>query len=455
MKSNIKECDLFVIGAGSGGVRAARLAAQSGADVVIAEKYRIGGTCVIRGCIPKKLLSYSSKFSKHNIIAQSYGWSFDEPRFSWKRLIENKNKEIQRLSNIYKTNLEKSGANVIESEAKIIDRDTVELSNGDQFKCKKILIATGAKPNFPNITGIEYGISSDDFFELDKLPENVVIIGGGYIALEFASIISGLGTMCELIYRGDKLLKNFDVDISNNIYEQIQSDKCKVRLNTDITKLDLHNGKYIATLNDGATISTDLVLFATGRISDLSFIGDKIVIETDASGRVIVDSQFQTSIPNIYAIGDVANNYHLTPLAIREAMIFAREQFEKDKDNYIIENIPTAVFSNPEIGTIGLSEQDALQKYKKIDIYTSSFRPLYYTLSDVNKRTFIKLIIDHKTQVLIGFHMMGDDSAELTQIMSTLINKKASKTDLDNTIPLHPSTSEEIMTMRNKVTKEL
>jgi len=322
---------------------------------------------------PKKLLSYSSKFSKHNIIAESYGWSFDEPKFSWERLIENKNNEIQRLSNIYKTNLEKSGANVIESEAKIIDRDIVELSNGDQFKCKKILIATGAKPNFPNIKGIEHGVSSDDFFELDKLPENVVIVGGGYIALEFASIISGFGSMCELIYRGDKLLKNFDIDISNNIY----------------------------------------------------------------------------------AIGDVANNYHLTPVAIREAMIFAREQFEKDTDKYVIENIPTAVFSNPEIGTVGLSEQDALQKYKKIDIYTSSFRPLYYTLSDVNKRTFIKLIIDHKTQVLVGFHMMGDDSAELTQTMSTLINKKASKMDLDNTIPLHPSTSEEIMTMRNKVTKEL
>ena len=447
--------DLFVIGAGSGGVRAARLAAQSGAKVCIAEKDRIGGTCVIRGCVPKKFLSYSSKFSKHNVVAKSYGWHQEEITFSWDKLIENKNKQIEKLSNIYRSNLEKAGVRIFESEARIVNTNIIELSNGDKYRAKKILIATGARPNFPNIKGSQYGISSDDFFELKTLPKNVIVVGGGYIALEFSSIISGLGSNCDLLYRGDKLLKGFDQDISKIITRELQSEKCNVRLNTDVIEIAKNENQYEVFTNDRKHLKADLVLFATGRLANVDCISNDVNIKIGPNNSIAVNKKYQTTIPNIFAVGDASNSNHLTPVAIREAMIFARNEFEKDNDNYVIENIPTAVFSSPEIGTVGLNEDQALEKYKKIDIYTSSFRPLYYTLSDINIRTFIKLIISNKSQKLVGFHMVGDDAAEITQIISTLINKKIKKADLDNTIPLHPSTAEEIMTMRDMVTKEI
>jgi len=455
MKNTKADFDLFVIGAGSGGVRAARLAAQSGAKVGIAEKDRIGGTCVIRGCVPKKFLSYSSKFSKHNAVAESYGWHHEEITFSWNKLIENKNKQIEKLSNIYRSNLEKAGVKIFESEARIIDTNTVKLSKGDEYCAKKILIATGAKPNFPDIKGANNGISSDDFFELKKLPQNIIVVGGGYIALEFSSIISGLGSKCELLYRGDKLLKGFDQDISRIITQELQSEKCNVRLNTDVVEITKNKNQYDVVTSDGTRLKTDLVLFATGRLANIDCINKDLDIKINPHNGILVNKKYQTTVPNIFAVGDVSNSDHLTPVAIREAMIFARNEFEKDNSNYIMENIPTAVFSSPEIGTVGLNEDQALEKYKKIDIYTSTFRPLYYTLSDINVRTYIKLIINNKSQRLLGFHMVGDDAAEITQMISTLINKKIKKTDLDNTIPLHPSTSEEIMTMRDMVTKEI
>ena len=455
MKNTKADFDLFVIGAGSGGVRAARLAAQSGAKVGIAEKDRIGGTCVIRGCVPKKFLSYSSKFSKHNAVAESYGWHHEEITFSWNKLIENKNKQIEKLSNIYRSNLEKAGVKIFESEARIIDKNTVKLSKGDEYCAKKILIATGAKPNFPDIKGANNGISSDDFFELKKLPQNIIVVGGGYIALEFSSIISGLGSKCELLYRGDKLLKGFDQDISRIITQELQSEKCNVRLNTDVVEITKNKNQYDVVTSDGIRLKTDLVLFATGRLANIDCINKDLDIKINTHNGILVNKKYQTTVPNIFAVGDVSNSDHLTPVAIREAMIFARNEFEKDNSNYIMENIPTAVFSSPEIGTVGLNEDQALEKYKKIDIYTSTFRPLYYTLSDINVRTYIKLIINNKSQRLLGFHMVGDDAAEITQMISTLINKKIKKTDLDNTIPLHPSTSEEIMTMRDMVTKEI
>ena len=455
MKNTNTDFDLFVIGAGSGGVRAARLASQSGAKVCIAESDRIGGTCVIRGCVPKKFFSYSSKFSKHNTVAKSYGWHHEETTFSWDKLMENKNKQIEKLSNIYRSNLEKAGVKIFELEARIIGSNIVRLSNGDEYYAKKILIATGAKPNFPNIKGVNYGISSDDFFELETLPQKIIVVGGGYIALEFSSIISGLGRKCDLLYRGDKLLKGFDQDISRIITQELQSEKCNVRLNTDVIEITKNKNQFEVLTTNGERLEADLVLFATGRLANIDCINKDLKIKINPNNSVCVNKKYQTTIPSIYAVGDVSNSDHLTPVAIREAMIFARNEFEKDNGNYVIENIPTAVFSSPEIGTVGLNEDQALKKYKKIDIYTSSFRPLYYTLSDINIRTYIKLIINNKSQRLIGFHMVGDDAAEITQIISTLINKKIKKSDLDNTIPLHPSTSEEIMTMRDMVTKEI
>ncbi|MDG2186755.1 MAG: glutathione-disulfide reductase [Hyphomicrobiales bacterium] len=447
--------DLFVIGAGSGGVRAARLAAHSGAKVAIAEKYRIGGTCVIRGCIPKKFLSYSSKFSKHNIVAKSFGWEYNDANFSWKSLIKNKDKQIQKLSLIYQTNMENSGVRIIKSSANIIDNHTIVLDDKKKYSAKKILIATGAKPFFPKINGIEHVISSDDFFDLKDLPSKVIIVGGGYIALEFASIISGLGSKCELIYRGDKLLKNFDADISEIILKELQSNKLSIKLNTNVTEISKVEDHYKLKLDDGTFTHSDIILYATGRHPDIECLNSNGMIKTDTYGRIIVNKSFQTSIPNIYAIGDVSNNYQLTPVAIREAMIFVRNEFEKQDVKYKIENIPTAVFSNPEIGTVGMTENEALLKYKKIDIYTSTFRSLYYTLTDLTDKTFIKMLVDNKSQKLLGFHMIGDDAAEIAQLMSVLINKNIKKSDLDNTIPLHPTTAEEIMTMRNKITKEL
>ncbi len=455
MNDTSREFDLFVIGAGSGGVRAARLAAQAGAKVCIAEKDRIGGTCVIRGCVPKKFLSYSSKFSKHNIVAESYGWHNSGTTFSWNKLIRNKNKQIEKLSNIYRSNLEKAGVKIFESEARIIAKNIVQLSNGDKYHAKKILIATGARPNFPDVKGAKYGISSDDFFELEDLPKNIIVVGGGYIALEFSSIISGLGSKCELLYRGEKLLKGFDSDVSRIITQELQSEKCNVRLNTDVIEITENKNQFDVLLNDGTYLKADLVLFATGRLANIDCIDKGIKIRINTDNSIHVNKKYQTTIPNIYAVGDVSNSDHLTPVAIREAMIFARNEFEKKSGNYVIENIPTAVFSAPEIGTVGLNEDQALRKYRKIDIYTSSFRPLYYTLSDIDTKTFVKLIIDNKSQRLLGFHMVGDDAAEITQIISTLINKKIKKADLDNTVPLHPSTSEEIVTMRNVVTKEI
>ena len=454
MLDNNYDFDLFVIGAGSGGVRAARLAAQAGAKVAIAEKNRIGGTCVIRGCVPKKFLSYSSKFSKHNIVAKSFGWEYKETTFSWQTLIRNKDKQIEKLSLIYQGNMEKVGIKIINLGAKIKDKNTIRLDNSKEYTAKKILIATGAKPYFPEMKGIEYGISSDDFFELKYLPKKVTIVGGGYIALEFASIISGLGSDCQIIYRGNKLLKDFDSDISQLIQTELQSNKLDIKLNSQIIEISKDNDQFKLSLDDGTSSNSDIVLFATGRVPNIGCFENQL-IKTDAAGRIKVNKSFQTSIPNIYAIGDVSNNHQLTPVAIREAMIFARNEFERENQRYKIENIPTAVFCNPEIGTVGLSEKEALIKYKKIDIYTSSFRPLYYTLSDLTYRTYIKLILDNKSQKLLGFHMIGDDSAEIAQMIATMINKKITKYDLDNTIPLHPTSSEEIMTMRNKITREL
>tara|TARA_Y100000590_G_scaffold458649_2_gene613824 strand:- start:17003 stop:18367 length:1365 start_codon:yes stop_codon:yes gene_type:complete len=454
MKSKKYDCDLFVIGAGSGGVRAARLASQSGAEVIIAEQSRIGGTCVIRGCIPKKLLSYSSKFSKINKISNGYGWNYSNLDFSWSDLITNKNKEIERLSQIYRNNLQKSGVNIIEESAKIIDKETVAVGNNRKIKTKNILIASGASPFVPNIQGAEHAITSNDFFELDHLPKKIIIVGGGYIALELASMVRGFGADCSIVYRGSRLLRGFDNDVGKAIEQEFHNQGIDVGLNKRINKITKNKSFLQVHFDDGAKENTNLVLFATGRMPNINCLANNI-IKTDSNMKIKVNRNFQTSVSNIYAIGDVSNSYHLTPVAIREAMIFVRNKYQENNINYKITNVPTAIFTNPEIATVGLSEIDALQKYKKIDIYHSVFRSLYYSLSDYNQKTMIKIIVDSKSDRVVGFHMIGDDSAEIVQMMSTLMNKKVTKTELDITIPLHPTVAEEIMTLKQKIIKEI
>ncbi|MBO0751191.1 MAG: glutathione-disulfide reductase [Bradyrhizobiaceae bacterium] len=445
------EVDLFVIGAGSGGVRAARIAAGYGAKVMIAEEYRVGGTCVIRGCIPKKLFVYASRFSHDFDDAAGFGWTVPPAGFDWPTLIANKDKEIARLEGVYRANLEKAGVEIVETRAVIEDEHTVRLLASDApVRCGHILIATGGKPftGYP-IPGIEHAISSNEAFHLPKLPADIVIHGGGYIAVEFACIFAGLGSRVTLVHRGENILRGFDDDVRTHVRTEMQARGIKVVLGELISRIDRNGGRYAATLTGGRRIEAERVMFAIGRTPNIAGLGiERVGVKTGPLGGVEVDSYARTSSPSIYAVGDVTNRINLTPVAIREGHAFADTVFGGRPTAVDHTNVPTAVFSEPEVGVVGLTEADAREKLARVDIYKSSFRPLKATLSGSHTRTLLKLVVDGTTGKVRGAHIVGEAAGEMIQILAIAIRMGAAKADLDATMALHPTAAEELVTMR-------
>ena len=444
--------DLFVIGAGSGGVRAGRIAARYGAKVAVAEEHRVGGTCVIRGCVPKKLLVYAAKFAEAFEDAVGFGWTTDKVSFDWAALIAHKDKEIDRLNKAYVRNLESSGAELILERAVVIDPHTVQLASGSRMTAKYILVATGATPFVPrHLPGHDLAITSNEAFHLDKLPSRICIVGGGYIAVEFAGIFSGLGVETVLIYRGEQILRGFDHDIREHLAAEMAKKGIEIRTRADVAKIEASGTGVRMTLDDGAAFGAGQVMFATGRIPNVVGLGlDDAGVELTPHYAVKVDAYSKSSADSIYAVGDVTNRVNLTPVAIREGQAFADTVFG-GKDVAVDHRlIPTAVFSQPEIGTVGLTEADARERFKLIDIYKSSFRPMKHTLSGREERTLMKLVVDGETDRVLGCHICGPDAGEMAQLLGIAVRLGARKSDFDATMAVHPTSAEELVTLRDK-----
>lgn len=441
--------DYFVIGAGSGGVRSSRIAASHGAKVGIAEAASLGGTCVNVGCVPKKLLAYASDFGPTFADARGFGWSVDKATFNWNTLIENKDKEISRLNNIYETILKNAGVDLIRGYAKFIDAHTLDI-DGKTISAEKIMIATGGKPKKPSYKGADHAIVSDDAFYLKELPTHVVIEGGGYIGVEFAHIFHGLGSKVTLIHRGDQILRGFDQEIRHFLASEMEKQGINIFLEANITQISDNNGQKTVKTDKNDQIECDLVLSAIGRTpytQNLSLENANIAHKDN--GQILVNDDYQTSVPHIYAVGDVTDRVNLTPVAIAEGHVLADRLFNNQPERAVsYDNIPTAVFSNPQIGTVGLSEEEARSKYKNIKCFTSNFKPMIHTLSGRDERTFMKVIIDQDTDLVVGAHICGRDAAEMTQALGIALNCGATKADFDRTIGIHPTSAEEFVTMR-------
>lgn len=443
--------DLFVIGGGSGGVRAARVASSLGARVALAEGQQLGGTCVNVGCIPKKLFSYGAHYSNDFADAKAYGWQIDtQPTLNWQILKENKDKEILRLNGIYQNLLTNAGVETITGFASFVDSHTVQVGER-RFSAKKILIATGGEPFIPDFPGSEYAISSNEAFALEKLPKSICIVGAGYIAVEFAGIMAGLGVKTTLIHRGDKLLKEFDSELGEHLARELQH-YADLALNTQILSIERRDdGQLQCQLNTGAMLETECVLYATGRTPNVKGLGlEQIGVSLNAKGAIVVDDEFTTSIPNIYAVGDVIDRMALTPVALAEGQILVHRLFGKDSKTMNYDNIPTAVFSHPNIGTVGLDEDSARKQFGTIKVFKSHFKALKHTLTDSKEKTFMKLIVDAATDKVVGVHMIGTDAGEIIQGIAIAIKSGATKQDFDNTIGIHPTSAEEFVTMRTE-----
>jgi glutathione reductase (NADPH) len=448
------DCDLFVIGAGSGGVRAGRIAAKHGAKVIVAEEYRVGGTCVIRGCVPKKLFVYASKFAEEFEDAVGYGWTSEKVSFDWQILIENKDKEIDRLNRAYIRNLEAAGAELIQERATIKDAHTVILASGREIRARYILVATGAAPFVPHhLVGRELAITSNEAFHLTRLPRRIVIVGGGYIAVEFAGIFNGLGVETVLLYRGEKILRGFDDDLRNHLIAEMEKKGIEIRNNVDVSKIEKSGDGVRVSLNDGTAFGAGQVMFATGRIPNTHGLGlENVGLHGNAHGAIAVDENSKTAVDSIYAVGDVTNRVNLTPVAIREGHAFADSVFGKNPRQVNYDNIPTAVFSQPELGTVGMTEAQARAAHPKIDIYKTSFRAMKHTLSGRDERTFMKLVVDGETDRVLGCHIAGPDAGEMSQLLGIAITCGATKAQFDATMAVHPTAAEELVTMREKWT---
>lgn len=445
------EYDLFVIGAGSGGVRAARMSASLGARVAVAEDRYLGGTCVNVGCVPKKLLVYASHFSEDFENAKSFGWDISKTDFDWPTLIKNKNTEIKRLNGVYERILDNSGAKTIIGRAKIVDEHTVEVE-GKHITAERILIATGGWPSVPDIPGKEHIISSNEAFFLDSLPEKIVIVGGGYIAVEFAGIFHGMGVDTTLLYRGPLFLRGFDQDVRQALADEMQKKGIKITFNSNIAAIKKSDNGLIATLEDGEKLEAGQIMYATGRKPMTENLGlETVGIELDKNNAIKVNEQYQTNVPSIYAIGDVTNRVNLTPVALEEGMILAKRFYANEDKDVDYSNIPTCVFSQPNIGTVGLTEEEARDKFDEIEIYKSSFKPMKLSLSDSNEKTLMKIIVDKKTDLVVGVHMLGPDAGEIIQGIGIAIKAGATKKVFDSTIGIHPTAAEEFVTMREPV----
>lgn len=445
------DVDLFVIGGGSGGVRAARIAAGHGARVMVAEEYRMGGTCVIRGCVPKKLFVMGSHVHHEIADAAGFGWSIPTATFDWPTLIANKDREIARLEGIYATNVEKAGARVVKTRAVLEDANTLRLGDGKTVKAKYVLIATGGTPNHGQaIPGIEHVISSNEAFHLPELPRRIVIQGGGYIALEFAGIFAGFGSDVTVIYRGDNILRGFDEDVRVHVRSEMEKQGITILTGCTVNRIDKHGKEFTTHLSNGSSIGSDQVMFAIGRHPNVGGLGlEKAGVAINPNnGGIAVDSWSRTSVPNIYAIGDVTHRVNLTPVAIREGHAFADTVFGKRPVEVDHADIATAVFSQPEVGTVGLTEAQARAHFSHVDIYKTNFKPIKATMSGRDTRVLMKLVVDGATDRVVGCHIVGDSAAEIIQAVGIAVKMKATKADFDATFAVHPTAAEELVTMR-------
>ncbi|MEC7204104.1 MAG: glutathione-disulfide reductase [Pseudomonadota bacterium] len=446
--------DMFVIGIGSGGVRAARFAANFGAKVAAAEDRYMGGTCVNVGCIPKKLFVYASHFPHDFEDAAAYGWTVGEASFDWTTLRDNKDKEIGRLNGIYENMLGNAGVEVFKARATVVDPHTVDVG-GKQVTAKYILIATGGWPSVPDIPGKEHAITSNEFFHMEEWPERAIVVGGGYIAVELTGVFHGLGTNVIQLYRGPHFLRGFDDDVRHHLADEMRKQKVDLRFNANIARIEKDGDELVADLEDGTQMRTDVILYATGRSPNSANIGlEEAGVELGKGGAVLVDEGFKTSVPSIYAIGDVIDRVQLTPVALEEGMVVANELFNEKAGAVDYTNIPTAVFSQPSIGTVGLTEAQARDKYGKVDIYMSNFKALKHTLTGRDERTFMKMIVHPETDVVLGVHMVGPEAGEIVQGIGIALKAGATKATFDATIGIHPTSAEEFVTMREKVPDE-
>ena len=450
--------DLFTIGAGSGGVRASRMAAEYGAKVGIAEEHRVGGTCVIRGCVPKKLFVYASHFAQDFEDAAGFGWDVGSPRFSWSTLIKNKDAEIDRLNQVYIQALNNAGVDLFQDRAVLKDEHRIHLLNeGKDITAQTILIATGGRPfTDETIPGFDCAITSNEAFHLETLPERILIVGGGYIAVEFAGIFNGLGVDTTLLYRKEQILRGFDHDLRTMLHTEMEKKGVTIVTRATPKIIEQENkgsGQkvYKVTLSNGDIIETDLVMSAIGRHPNTEGLGLKgIGVETDDRGAIKVDAYSRSSVANIYAVGDVTDHHNLTPVAIRDGAGFAETVFNNNAIAVDHAMIPTAVFSQPEIGTVGLTEAEARAQYPEVDIYKSAFRPMKHTLSGRDERAFMKLIVDGQTDRVLGIHLLGSDSAEMVQLVAIPLKMGATKAQFDQTMAVHPTAAEELVTLREK-----
>ena len=446
------DVDLFVIGAGSGGVRAARVASSYGARVMIAEEYRVGGTCVIRGCVPKKLLVYASRFSDEFEDAAGYGWSVGKSEFDWATLIANKDREIARLEAAYTTTLERHNVEIAKSRAVLEDAHTVRLATGARIRAETILIATGAQPHYGTpIAGEKHVISSNEAFHLKELPRRILIQGGGYIAVEFAGIFNGLGCDVTLVYRGEKILRGFDEDVREHLTRELTLRGIKILTRKNVKAVEKVDHGYDVALSDNEQIMVDLAMFATGRRPNIEALGlERVGVKISQRNGIMVDPYSRTSVPNIYAVGDVTDRVNLTPVAIREGQAFADTVFGDKPTAVDHTKVPTAVFSEPEVGVVGLTEVQAVEKFGEVEIYKTSFRPMKATLSGRDTRVFMKLVVNGSNDKILGCHIVGPDAAELIQVVGIAVTMGATKADFDATMAVHPTAAEELVTMREK-----
>tara|TARA_R100000541_G_scaffold1201_12_gene5480 strand:- start:97962 stop:99353 length:1392 start_codon:yes stop_codon:yes gene_type:complete len=444
--------DLFVIGAGSGGVRAARFAAGYGARVAVAESRYLGGTCVNVGCVPKKLLVYGAHYAEDIHEAKGYGWTIDGARFDWASLIANKDREIQRLNGIYKNLLTDSGVTLLQAHARLVDPHTVEV-DGKHYSAEHILIATGGWPFVPDIPGREHAITSNEAFYLDELPRRVLVVGGGYIAVEFASIFHGCGADTKLLYRGELFLRGFDGSLRDHLKDELIKKGLDLQFNADITRIDKQaDGTLLATLEDGRTLEADCIFYATGRRPMLDGLGlENVDVALDKHGFIAIDDQFRTTTPSILAIGDVIGRIQLTPVALAEGMAVARQLFRPDEYRPVdYHNIATAVFSLPNMATVGLTEEQAREKGHKVVLFESRFRPMKQTMTDSLERSLMKLVVDADTDKVLGCHMAGPEAGEIIQGLAVALKAGATKRIFDDTVGIHPTAAEEFVTMRTQ-----
>jgi len=450
------DVDLFVIGAGSGGVRAARIAAGHGAKVMIAEEFRVGGTCVIRGCIPKKLMVYASRFVDDFEDAAGFGWSVPQPTFDWTKLVSSKEGEISRLSKIYRMNLEKAGVSIVESRAEVLGPNKVKLlSDGREITARYILVATGGTPALtPPVPGVEYSITSNEVFDLPALPKHMVIVGGGYIAVEFASVFARLGTKVMLLVRSENVLRGFDEDMRHAVHEALTHAGVDMKIVTMLTRIEKTEKGLCVTLTDGSVVETDHVMLATGRHPHTKGLGlETAGVKLDHEGAVIVDHFSKSNVDSIYAVGDVTNRVALTPVAIREGHAFADNVFNGKEILVDYANIATAVFTTPELGTVGLTEEQAREQFDCVDIYQASFRPLKATLSGRAEKVVMKIVVDMHSDRVLGVHVFGDHAGEMAQLLGIAVKAGVTKADFDATMAVHPTSAEELVTMRTRTAR--